>query len=169
LLAAGDDEVVRSVLKRLAAMRSYMRARTIDQHTDVAVAASVGMEPAEIEDMYRLLALAKYDERFVIPSAHMEIAGALSEQQGSCGLEFASGPGGCGPSAPAEHADELAPQVEAFHLAEPAPSEGLLPSITQLESAGAGHGTPNAHDGCGGDGGCGCADERTEPSSEVAP
>ena len=167
LLAAGDDEVVRRVLKRLAAMRSYMRERTIDQHADSAVAASVGMDPNEIEDMYRLLAVAKYNERFVIPSAHMEIAGALSEQQGSCGLEFAGGPGGCGPTGNQAHDDELAPQVEAFHLTEPALIDGRLTSAPPAGSAPAAHAASEPNTGCGGGGGCGCADAETTPG--VAP
>ena len=34
---------------------------------------SVGMEPADIDAMFRLLAIAKYDERYVIPQTHGEI------------------------------------------------------------------------------------------------
>ena len=67
LLAAGDDEVIRRVLKQLAAMRRYMRELSLGGEADASVAASVGMEVGDMEDMYRLLALAKYDERFVIP------------------------------------------------------------------------------------------------------
>jgi len=50
----------------------------------------------DIEDMYRLLAIAKYDDRYVIPKAHTELAGRLMEQQGACGLDFDGGPGNCG-------------------------------------------------------------------------
>ena len=46
--------------------------------------------------MYRLLAIAKYDERYVIPKAHAELAERLMEQQGACGLDFEGGPGNCG-------------------------------------------------------------------------
>ena len=34
---------------------------------------AVGMSPEDVEDMYRLLALAKYDERYVIPAVHPEL------------------------------------------------------------------------------------------------
>ena len=54
------------------------------------------MSAEEIEDMYRLLAIAKYDERYVIPKAHREVADNLSARQGGCGLDFAGGPGSCG-------------------------------------------------------------------------
>jgi hypothetical protein len=33
----------------------------------------------------------------VIPLAHREIADNLEERQGGCGLDFAGGPGSCGP------------------------------------------------------------------------
>ena len=51
--------------------------------------------------MYRLLALAKYDERYVIPPAHAEQAHALEELATECALDYEGGPGmgGRGPSA----------------------------------------------------------------------
>jgi nitrate reductase beta subunit len=72
-----------------------MREKSMGGAPDASVPAAVGMDVGQMEDMYRLLALAKYDERFVIPTAHAELAGAIADLQGSCGLEFAGGPGGC--------------------------------------------------------------------------
>ena len=34
----------------------------------------------ELDDLYRLLAIAEYDDRYVIPPAHAEDAGALMGQ-----------------------------------------------------------------------------------------
>ena len=100
LLAAGDEQVIRRVLLRLAAMRSYMREHTISRERDEALATAVGMSGEEIEDMYRLLAIADYDDRFVVPTAHRELAHELSQQdQGACGLDYAGGPGPCLPEA----------------------------------------------------------------------
>jgi nitrate reductase beta subunit len=48
-----------------------------------------------MDEMYRLLAIARYEDRFVIPLAHAESARELAGQQGSCGLNFPGGPGGC--------------------------------------------------------------------------
>jgi nitrate reductase / nitrite oxidoreductase, beta subunit len=50
-------------------------------------------------DMYRLLALAKYDERYVIPPAHAEQAHSLEELATECSLDYDGGPGmgGSGP------------------------------------------------------------------------
>jgi nitrate reductase beta subunit len=77
-------------------MRSYTREQTLGGRPDPSVPRSVGMEPEAIEDMFRLLAIAKYEERYVIPQAHTEVAGRLMEQQGACGLDFPGGPGNCG-------------------------------------------------------------------------
>ena len=99
LLSAGDEEVVRNVLKKLAAMRGFMREKNLSGTADDAAAASVGMDPATMEEMYRLLAIAKYEHRYVIPLAHKELAGdELYAQRGTRGLDFAGGaaPAGAG-------------------------------------------------------------------------
>jgi len=61
------------------------------------------MSGQELEDMYRLLAIAKYEERYVIPQAHAELADRLAEQGAGagCSLDFEGGPGNCGAVAPA--------------------------------------------------------------------
>src|SRR5699024_10739862 len=71
-----------------------------------------------VYDMYRLLALAKYDERYVIPTAHGEQAHSLEELATDCAvsgydtqLDESSGPFGEGSgSAPTPVA------VENFHM-----------------------------------------------------
>jgi nitrate reductase beta subunit len=59
----------------------------------------------DVEDMYRLLAIGKYDERYVIPKAHAELGQRLMQQQGTCGLDFEGGPGNCGMVVPESEAD----------------------------------------------------------------
>jgi nitrate reductase beta subunit len=86
LLTAGDTEAVRAVLKRLAAMRGYMRRKEVHGEVDAPLAADAGMTPDALEDLYRLLAIAKYDDRYVIPKAHAELADRLMVQQGARGL-----------------------------------------------------------------------------------
>ena len=46
--------------------------------------------------MYRLLAIANYEDRYVIPQAHAELGERLMQEQGACGLDFDGGPGNCG-------------------------------------------------------------------------
>ena len=96
LLTAGDPDVIRDVLRRLAAMRAYMRKREVLGELDTATAHAAHMTVDDVEDMYRLLAIGKYEERYVIPKAHAELGQRLLEQQGECGLDFEGGPGNCG-------------------------------------------------------------------------
>jgi nitrate reductase beta subunit len=105
LLAAGDGEVIRGVLRRLAAMRGYMRKREVLGERDSSMVETAGMTVRDIEDMYRLLAIGKYDERYVIPKAHAELGERLMQQQGACGLDFEGGPGNCGMVVPSSEAE----------------------------------------------------------------
>jgi nitrate reductase beta subunit len=99
LFTAGDTAPVDAVLRRLAAMRAYMREINMGRPADESLAAAVGMTGVQIQDMFRLLAIAKYDERYVIPPAHAEQAHALEELATECSLDFEGGPGmgGSGP------------------------------------------------------------------------
>ncbi|NUU78326.1 nitrate reductase subunit beta [Paenibacillus xylanilyticus] len=96
LLTAGDTERIRDVLRKMAVMRIHMRNQQTGKTSDPALLNRVGMDEQEVEDMYRLLAIAKYNDRFVIPPAHREEVADLFSEQGSCGLDFAGGPGSCG-------------------------------------------------------------------------
>ncbi|MCC8250161.1 nitrate reductase subunit beta [Saccharothrix luteola] len=99
LFTAGDVEPVDAVLRKLAAMRSYMRDINLGREPQEAIAAKVGMTGEQVYDLYRLLALAKYDERYVIPPAHAEQAHGLEELATECSLDYEGGPGmgGSGP------------------------------------------------------------------------
>ena len=67
LFTAGRTDIVSDVLHKLAAMRAYMRDVTLGREADPAIPASVGMTEESLYAMYRLMAIAKYDERYVIP------------------------------------------------------------------------------------------------------
>jgi nitrate reductase beta subunit len=118
LLTAGDVEVVRDVLQRLAAMRAYMRKREVLDQTDADLPGRVGLTAAELERMYRLLAIADYEDRYVIPQAHAELGARLMQEQGGCGLDFAGGPGNCGAvdQRPATSSPVVPADGESFHL-----------------------------------------------------
>ena len=96
LLTAGDTAHIRTVLKKMAVMRSYMRAQTTGKTFDTEIIDELGLTEDGIKQMYRLLAIAKYEDRFVIPKSHKEEVQDLYDDQGACGLDFAGGPGGCG-------------------------------------------------------------------------
>jgi nitrate reductase / nitrite oxidoreductase, beta subunit len=93
LFTAGDTAPVTGVLNKLAAMRSYMRDINLGRNPRDEIARAVGMEGEDLYDMYRLLALAHYDERYVIPTAHQEEAHQLEELATECSLDYEGGPG----------------------------------------------------------------------------
>jgi nitrate reductase beta subunit len=95
----------------LAAMRSYMRAINLGDEPDESIAAAVGMTGAQVQSLYRLLAIAKYEDRYVIPPAHREVAAALDELPG-CSLDYSLA--GVGASATGEAAP-IPVSIETFH------------------------------------------------------
>jgi nitrate reductase / nitrite oxidoreductase, beta subunit len=108
LFTAGDVVPVEGVLRKLAAMRSYLRDLNLGRDPDETIAAAVGMTGEELYDLFRLLAIAKYDERYVIPAAHAEQAHALEELATECSVSeygggqpeiFGEGSGGLTPMA----------------------------------------------------------------------
>jgi nitrate reductase beta subunit len=91
LLTGGNEEPVAHGLERMLAMRAYMRAKTVDGVIDEGIAARVGMTPQMIEDMYHVMAIANYEDRFVIPTAHRELGEDAYDLRGSCGFSFGNG------------------------------------------------------------------------------
>ncbi len=117
LFTAGDPAPVSAVLKRLAAMRCYMRDINMGREPDESIPAAVGMRGEDMYDMYRLLALAKYDERYVIPAAHTEQAHGLEELATECSLSYDGGPGMGGDGPFGEGSGATTPvAVENFHM-----------------------------------------------------
>ncbi|OYW41836.1 MAG: nitrate reductase subunit beta, partial [Azorhizobium sp. 12-66-6] len=91
LLTAGNEEPVALALERMLAMRAYMRAKTVDGRIDDAIATKVGLTGAAIDDMYQVMAIANYEDRFVIPTAHREWSEDAYDLRGSCGFSFGNG------------------------------------------------------------------------------
>ena len=56
LFTAGDVDTIQRVLRRLAVMRAHMRAAQLGDEPDRRWPQAVGHEPADVEDLYRLLA-----------------------------------------------------------------------------------------------------------------
>ncbi|MEW2392589.1 nitrate reductase subunit beta [Streptomyces venezuelae] len=99
LFTAGDPAPVEAALCRLAAMRSHMRRVNLGEEQDPAIARAVGMDADEIEAMYRLLALAKYDERYVVPTSYTAPVPGSDDLDAGCSLDGQDGPGMYDPDA----------------------------------------------------------------------
>ncbi|WP_322106560.1 nitrate reductase subunit beta [Paraburkholderia sp. J41] len=91
LLTAGDEKPVISALNRMLAMRAWKRAQTVDGVNDNAVLKRAGLTPEQVEDMYRTMAIANYEDRFVVPSSHKEMVEDSFNEKGSCGFSFGNG------------------------------------------------------------------------------
>jgi nitrate reductase beta subunit len=119
LFTAGDTVVVEGVLRKLAAMRSYMRDVNLGRQTRPEIPEEVGMTEEQLYDMFRLLGIAKYEERYVIPTAY-EVPGHLRGQleETGCSLDYDGGPGmymtGSGPFGEAS-GTPVPVAVETFH------------------------------------------------------
>ncbi len=72
LLTAGDEKPIISALNRLLAMRSYQRSKHVDNEVNTTALESAGITAEQAEEMYRYLAIANYEDRFVIPTSHEE-------------------------------------------------------------------------------------------------
>jgi nitrate reductase beta subunit len=86
LLTAGDETPVRMALGRLQAMRAYRRSIRIDKTPDLSVLEEAGMDASSADEMYRLLAIAKREDRYVIPTVKREDTDDLHKAQGEFGF-----------------------------------------------------------------------------------
>jgi len=91
LLTAGDTAPVVRSLERLLAMRAYQRAKHVDGAPNHAAIDQVGISVAQVEDMYQVMAIANYEDRFVIPTTHREYAENAFNIRGGCGFSFGNG------------------------------------------------------------------------------
>ncbi|ETJ40545.1 Nitrate reductase, beta subunit, partial [human gut metagenome] len=65
LFTAGNTEILARTLQRVLDMREYMRRR---ETGDGPIEHKVDLTEDQMYGMYKLLALSKYNDRFVIPS-----------------------------------------------------------------------------------------------------
>lgn len=91
MLTAGDEVPVVNALERMLAMRTYKRGQHVDGINDKAVLDAVNLSEEQVEDMYRYLAIANYEDRFVIPSSHRAYAEEAYDMKGGCGFSFGDG------------------------------------------------------------------------------
>lgn len=86
LLGAGDVVPVRQALHRLLALRRYMRSIHVENEPDIPALEAAGLTPETAMEMYRLLAIANYHDRFVVPAVRKEEAADLYRGHGDAGF-----------------------------------------------------------------------------------
>lgn len=91
LLSAGDLEPVKKALNTMIALRSYMRNKEVG---DIQFENNTGFKDEDFDAMYRLLAIADYKDRFVIPTKQIHAAEEAFDESGKYGFKFESGRSG---------------------------------------------------------------------------
>ena len=91
LLTAGDTAPVVRALERMLAMRAYQRGKHVEGVENLRVLEQTGLTRAQVEEMYHVMAIANYEDRFVIPSTHREYAENTFDLRGGCGFSFGNG------------------------------------------------------------------------------
>ncbi len=74
LLTAGKVEPVIESLEKMIAMRIYMRNKEVDKFENLEILKKVQMSKKQMEEMYNYMAIANYEDRFVIPSGKTELS-----------------------------------------------------------------------------------------------
>lgn len=91
LLTGGKVEPVVTGLRRMIAMRHYMRSVLVEGAPDDRSLSGTGLKPETVEDMYKIMALANYEDRYVIPTGHREETLDAYGESGGCGFSFGNG------------------------------------------------------------------------------
>lgn len=91
MLTGGKEAPIRLGLKRMMAMRHYMRGKMIEGREDLQILEEVGLTRDLVEDMYKIMAIANYEDRFVIPTGHREETLDAYGESGGCGFSFGNG------------------------------------------------------------------------------
>jgi nitrate reductase beta subunit len=91
LLTAGDEPPVVRALERMLTMRSFKRSQQVDGREDLEVLKKAGLTALQVEEMYRYMAIANYEDRFVIPTSHKAYAEDAYDMKSSCGFSFGNG------------------------------------------------------------------------------
>lgn len=91
LLTAGKEEPILKALETMISLRRYMRSRSVDKHTDLSTLKNTHLSAEQMDEMYQIMAIANYEDRFVIPSSHKEMVEDAFMEKGSCGFSFGNG------------------------------------------------------------------------------
>lgn len=98
MFTAGDEAPVMAAINKLIAMRSYQRSKHVEGEINTAVLEAANLTVDQVEDMYRYMAIANYEDRFVIPTGHEELNQEdFHAFQGNNGFSFGNtSSSGCG-------------------------------------------------------------------------
>jgi nitrate reductase beta subunit len=84
LLTAGNEKAIINSLKKMLAMRVYMRDKLVNNVENLTIIKNANLSKIEVEGMYKYMAISNYEDRFVIPTARRDDLGdAFAYRSGS--------------------------------------------------------------------------------------
>ena len=90
MFTAGNTDVIKGGLDRMLALRVYMREKNIKGVVSEelkTLLTKVGLDEDKVQGMHKYMAIANYEDRFVIPTSHKEMnVDNVHEYQGSLGF-----------------------------------------------------------------------------------
>ncbi len=100
LFSAGNEEIIKSVLRKLWAGRSYQQASrvgNIDEGQAAAQLTEAGCTAEDAEQISQLTALPRFNDRFVLPPYHREeaieqLTGDTQQHKGQVGFGYSAPP-----------------------------------------------------------------------------
>jgi hypothetical protein len=151
----------------MLAMRHYMRGKMIEGVEKGNVLSEAGLTPEMVEDMYKTMAIANYEDRYVIPTGHREETLDAYGESGACGFSFGNG---CSSHSNTEMDLFDSPSQTRGRAA--AGKDNRINTIFKRDhhelnviSRGALQDKGNSSGGCGSGGGCGSAPQvKSKPS-----
>ena len=87
----GDGHIALLVAEDIGPIESHLVTAGDDPERRAMFQALRGWTAAEVDAMYRVMAIANYEDRFVIPSTHREYAENAFNVRGGCGFSFGNG------------------------------------------------------------------------------
>jgi nitrate reductase beta subunit len=99
LFSAGDEKMIRLILRKLLAVRTYMRRKTVDCAIDqdtLSMISELGLTTQDVEGIYELTTQPTPEKRFVLPPYHREMSvemlGDPLTRKGEEGLGYVQAP-----------------------------------------------------------------------------
>jgi nitrate reductase beta subunit len=86
MFTAGDEKPIISALQKMLALRAYMRSKTVDNELNKKVLDDAGITQGDADAMYHLMAIANYNDRFVIPTSDKEQSRDPFGNRSACGF-----------------------------------------------------------------------------------
>ena len=91
MLTAGNEQLIVEALEKLIALRKRKRQQTVDGVDNPAIPSELGLTAEQYEEMYQYLAIANFEDRFVLPTTSYKADQDLFALRAEGGFEYPEG------------------------------------------------------------------------------